>query len=244
MSDNNDAVLSQENVSVNEVNQPSGEIQSDAQNSEQGNKIPESVPYDRFAEVNREKNELRQKYEEQIALTNQYAQSTTDYINQQQNTQPVQEPQIETVDDVMSYINSKIEERVKPIEQQRFVESYENNVKSWFNQDKQANEIKDQIDSYYTNLPDYRQQSIVDAVSRGDVSVLNEIKNTVMLQHNNNLKSMANESVANDINKMVSPQSKKVIRDGEPSMNDLINEGAKTGNFDQFFSAFSQKAFQ
>ncbi len=242
MSDNNVDVMGGESVQVNEVNDQPEAVQDQAQDSVQENKVPESVPYDRFSSVNAEKNELKQKLEQANALNQQLSQNMNQYL-ESQNTQATQEPEMpETVEDVMSFINKEIDNRVKPIEEQRLRENITNNVNNYFSQDKEAAAVKDQMDQYYDNLPSYRQQAILDSVSRGDVSVLNEIKHTVALQHNTNLKNMATESANNEANKTLTPGANKIVRETAPGMNDLISEGKKTGNFDNFFSQFVNQA--
>jgi hypothetical protein len=238
MSDANVDVMGGETVTVNEVNKPTEATQEIANDSGQENNVPEAIPYERFSKVNNEKNELKQQLEEQRILNTQLSQNVNQYLESQQ-AQNVQEPKVpETVEDVMSFINQEIDNRVKPIEEQRKQETYANNVNNFFASDKDAGNIRSEIDQYYNSLPSYRQQGIVDSVSRGDMSVLNEIKNTVMLQHNNNLKTMASNAVASDASKTLSPSANKVTRDVQPGLGDLAAEGAKTGNFNDFFSSF------
>jgi len=240
MSDNNVDVMGGEAVVAPEVNQPAEQSSDQVQDSGQESKAPEAVPYDRFSQVNSEKNDLKKKLEEQRSINNQLSQNVNQYLETQnaQVTQATQDPQIETVDDVMSYINKEIDNRVKPIEDQRKQETYVNNVNNFFTGDKEASGMRDQIDTYYNNLPSYRKEGIVDAVSRGDVSVLNELKHTVAMQHNNNLKNMATESVQADIGKTLSPNANKVVREQQASSSSLIAKGKKEGNFGEFFSQF------
>jgi hypothetical protein len=237
MTDDNVDVMGGETVVVGEVNQPEAQEADLAQDSEQSNNAPEAVPYERFSQVNAEKNTLKQELEQQRALNNQLSQNVNEYL-ESQKTQNVEPSPIETVDDVMSFINKEIDNRVKPIEEQRKQETYVNNVNNFFSSDKEASGIRDQIDSYYNNLPSYRKEGIVEAVSRGDVSVLNEIKNTVAMQHNINLKNMASEAVSNTSAKTLSPNANKVVRETAPGLSDLVSQGKKEGNFDGFFSQY------
>jgi len=224
---------------IEDVNQPTDESQSDSQSSSESSKVPETVPYDRFSEVNSEKNVLKKKYDEQVALNNQLSQNVNQYLESHKSPD-VTTPQIESIDDVVSYINKEIDSKVKPIEQKRLQETYVNNVNNYFSGDKQASEIRDQIDQYYNNLPSYRQESIYDAVSRGDVSVLDELKATVSMKHNSNLKSMADEAVVTESTRTIAPNTNKVIRDSKPGLSDLISKGKKEGNFGNFFTQFVQ----
>ena len=232
-----DVVAVSENSEVNQGNE------APANPSEQDSQVPTSIPYERFSEVNNEKNELKKKYEEQLSINNRMSGQVTEYLDSVNSTSKEAEaPQIETIDDVMNYIKNEVDSRVKPIEQERKTESYVNNVKNFFANDKEASELRTEIDQYVGNLPSYRKESILTSVSNGDISVLNEIKHTVAQNSNANIKKMVSDSANADINKTLTPGTSKVTRETKSSTGDLISKGKKDGNFQDFFSSFVQSS--
>lgn len=240
MSESNVDVMGSEGTTGAEVSAPVESNQQETPNSGVESNVPESIPYERFSKINSEKNEYKKMYEDQLNLTSQLTQNVNSYL--EQNTQePSNVPNIETIDDVTKYIQQEVENRVKPIEEQRVAEVYKNNVENFFNTNKDASEIRTQIDDYFDKAPDYEKKYIVEAVTNGHVSVLNDLKNKVALQHNQIIKNMASESVANESKSTMTPTSNKIVRDQQPGMSDLIKSGKENSNFSNFFSAFVQE---
>lgn len=231
-------------VAEPEVNQSAGTegVPEQAQSSEQVNNIPETVPYDRFSQSIAEKNEIKRKYEEQVALNNELSRNVNQYLETQVSQNTVEQPNFETIDDVTRYIDSQVENRVKPIEEQRKQEKYINNINSYFSSNGEAAGLRAQIDQYYDRLPTYRKEAIVESVSRGDVTVLDELKSYVALQHNNNVQNMANESAMSDVNRTMVPNANRIVRETPPGMGDLISKGKETGNFGSVFQQLAKNS--
>ena len=235
-------VMGSDPIVATEVNEQAEETQSEFPDSGKENSVPETVPYNRFSEVNARKNELEKQSIEDQALIKSLSQNVNEYLETNKAPESNEDPQIETIDDVMSYINKAVDSRVKPIEEQRLIETYTNNVESFFSSNKDAESMRGQIDEYYNNLPSYRRESIVTAISKGDTSVLNEIKNTVALQHNKNITNMTQEAVLNDATRTMSPNASKIVKESKPGFSDLIKKGKETGNFDSVISQFIMDA--
>lgn len=240
MSEDNNSVdeYGSEPISSIEVNQEPAQAENE-QDSAQENKAPEAIPYERFQKVNSEKNEWKTKYDELQGNINEYLANTNrqSAYEQQNAVKETQVPEINSVEDMMQYIEKKVEERVKPIEQQRAVDMYDRTVNNFFETDAEAKALKSDIDSYYDALPNYRKKQVVEAVSFGDTSVLQEIKNTVALKKQASINNMTNQAVNADAQRTVQPSAAKVVRSGEPGFRDIMTEAKKTGNFTDVFKA-------
>lgn len=219
-----------------EVNNEAPNQEADANSSDQQQEH-NSVPYQRFQEVNAQKNEYKQQLDQTIANINEYMASQNATNQQSVQEEPV--GNIETVEDVLALVDKKVQEKIAPIQKQRQDEMYTNTVKSYFSSNQEASQLKDQIDSYYDSLPDYRKKSIYEAVSFGDTSVLDEIKNTVSVQHNSNLMDMTNSAVAKDVAMAASPQNTKKNVVNQPTLTDIKDSGKKSGDFGSYFKAFA-----
>lgn len=237
MPEDNVDVMGGEQVAVNEVNQTPDASQDQAQNSEQDSAVPESVPYSRFSEVNNEKNDYKQKYDALNDNINQYLENQN---SEDQPTQQQESPEPTTVQEFKDLMIQEIDNRIKPIEKDRIQESRVNHIKNYFAQDKEASNLRPQMDDYYKNLSSHRKEAFDAAVSKGDISVLNEIKSMVSSQHGSNLKNMANDAAVLESNKTFSPSANKVTRDTKLGTSQLVEAGKKDGNFSPFFSQFIQ----
>jgi hypothetical protein len=204
---------------------------------------PESIPYDRFSQVNKEKNEIKAKYDELQANVNEYLSNSNRQSAQDQETanSVANLPNIDTVEDLLSHLDQRVEaqvqERLKPIEEKTRQDAYVSNVESFFNSTGATQEERSEMDSYFDSLPDYRKKSVVDAVSLGDTTVLNEIKSFVTSQKAQNLQGLTNQAVSDDANRVSQPASTKVVRAGNPSFSDKMDAARKTGDFTSVFES-------
>lgn len=234
--ENNINVMGSEPISSIEVKE---EATQDvvADDSNQQNKVPEAIPYDRFQQVNSEKNEYKQKYDELQGQISEYLR--THNATAQNNVD--EEPVIEDIKDLTAYMDRKVQEYVAPLQQQQLQQNYNSNLENFFASDLKAKELKEEIDSYYRGLPENDRINIANAVASGNMSRLNEIRAFVAEQRNNNLQTMANEAVQGEVNKAFSPQATKVVRQGDPTPSDLIKKGKETGNFNDFFRTLANQ---
>ena len=233
MSENVDA-MGGETVTVGEVNQPSEAVQEQAQSSEQSNKVPEAVPYDRFSQVNSEKNDYKEKYEQQVAINNEHLNNANQFMQAQ--APQAETAQIDSVEDLMKAVDLKVNEATQSYRDQQHLQSLNMNKDAYFNGNPEAKALETQILDLYKSKPTYMQAAIDHAVSMGDTSVLDEMKNTVALQHNGNVKNMANEAALKDANKTLSPTAHKVVKEtGGRTKAELLAHGKKTGDFSGIF---------
>jgi len=211
---------------VSEVKEPQ------ASNSEQANKVPDFVPYQRFSEVNSNYKKSMETIAEKDRIIEAMAANVPPQTQQPLDTG---RSEIESVDDLFSVLGEKLEEKIAPIQKELAISKFEKNTHAYFNSNPKAAELQPEIDSYFDTLSKNRQQAIVDSIALGDTSVLKELTNTVLMEKQNNLQGMANEQIQSQQNQVHSPSNTKVVKTQSVSDKDLLIDAAKTRNFDQVF---------
>ncbi len=220
--------------SLSEVQQEPA--QAEPANSEQETRDTQAVPYDRFQKVNTEKNEYKQKYEDVMNNINSYMAA-----NGAQETSQEQAP-IESMDDLMTHIDSMVSQKMAPVQQTLNEQKYTASVNGYFASNPEANEMRSDIDNYYQGLSNIRKSQVVESVLAGDTTVLDEIKNTVKLQHTTNLGNMAAQQAVDEASKAMPPSNTRITKQTDPTVNDLVDHGKKTGDFNAYFSALASTA--
>ena len=154
MTDDNVDVMGGSEIVNTEVKQENtGENQTQADSGQDKN-TPDTVPYERLSESVKQKNEFKKKYEEQLEINNNLSQSVTEYANSQiTDTQSIENKPIETIDELMGVVRQEMDDRFRPMEEKGITESYKNNVKNFFLQDKEASKIRAQMDDHYDKMP-------------------------------------------------------------------------------------------
>lgn len=211
------------------------------ENSAQANTVPETVPYNRFSEVNQEKNDLKKMYAELSQNVNQYIQDQNRREDEKKEAAEI--PHMETVEDVLDFVKKNVTQEVdkivKPMKENAEQQNYHNTLNKFFGDNPGAK--RDQIDSYFDSLPEYRRNSIAQSIKMGDTSALTEIQALVERQENQAIQQMANTATQQDTNQAFSPSQSRVVRTGEPTLQDKMAKMKETGDTRSVFEELAQR---
>lgn len=211
------------------------------------NQIPQAqsnyVPYDRFAQVIAERNELKQALQ-----SGQVRPELQRFTQVQQTPQGIQPQSIGTVDDLLTAVSQMVENklsqtyesRIKPVEEYVYRTQHGANLERYFS-DPARSSVRQEMEAYYRQLDPQSQQFIDAQVLRGNTNWLDTIHAQVLSQKGMVAQQQATQSVQGMANVAQQPQPFRVIRQGEPTFEDIKQNALQTGNFKDVFKAISPK---
>lgn len=196
------------------------------------------VPYDRFAEVNAERNQLK----EQVNQLVHQVQSISQNLQQKEQPQPnPATPAIETIEDLVAYVKQNVESDLKPVKETLRLEKIARGVESYFASNAEAAQLRNAMDEYTANIPEYRKAMILDSIERGDRSVMDEIFYTVKSRTSTNSQSRAAANARSEAASIGVNSSMRTIPRTAPTSGDLIRKGIETNDFSEYFSKFASQ---
>lgn len=194
-----------------------------------------SVPYNRFKEVNDEKNKTAEE--------NAHLKGQLEAFNRQAETKVEAEPEQDmgdlTVDSFKSEMEKGFQERIdsaiKPLQEKALAQTYNQNVNSFLHSNPEAKEVWDQIQDYTEKLSDKQKRHVVESVVDGDLTPLRQIFHTVKSEHNSQTSKMANDQVKEDVNRTFSPRPVRT-RKVETTTAETIKTAKETGDFSPYWN--------
>ena len=197
-----------------------------------------TVPYNRFKEVNEEKNKAAEE--------NAYLKGQLEALNNQAEPQGESEPEQDmgdlTVDSFKSEMEKgfqkKIDEAMKPLQEKALAQTYTQNVNSFLHSNPEAKEVWDQIQDYTNKLSDKQKRHVVESVVDGDVTPLRQIFHTVKSEHTSQTDQMVKDQVKGEVNQTFSPRPIRT-RKTEASTADVIKNAKDTGDFSPYWKALA-----
>lgn len=201
----------------------------------QAQQNPQYIPYDRFKQV--------------IDQRNQYQAELQKLATQQQGyTDTTPQSGINTVDDLLGLVEQKLdarlnkvyEEKLKPVESYVHATQFNANVERYFSDQSKA-AVRQDMDAYTATLDPDTQQLLVKQIRSGNTQLLDAIYYQVAAQRGANVQTQTTQNVASMANMAQQPQPFRVIRQGEPTFDDIKQNALQTGNFKDVFKAMSPK---
>jgi hypothetical protein len=211
------------------------------QNPEMGQNIEQiqpqaqgAIPYSRFKEVIAQKNELANK----IA---QYEQM----LNQPQAQNPGQS-QVNTVDDLLGVVdklveqklNQAYEQKLKPVESYMQSTQFNSNVERYFGDPAKA-QVRAEMDAYTATLDPQSQQFLKQQIMAGNTRMLDAIHYQILAEKGQFVQQQANQQAQGMASIAQQPQPFRVVRQGDPTLQDIKQNALQSGNFKNFFAAIS-----
>jgi hypothetical protein len=220
------------------------------QNPEMGQNIEQTVqpqsqgaiPYSRFKEVIGQKNELAAKIAqyEQI-LANQA-------VQQPAYQQPQSAPQINTVDDLLGVVQSLVDQKLnqayetklKPVEGYMQNSQFTSNVERYFSDPAKA-QVRAEMDAYTASLDPQSQEFLKQQIRVGNTRMLDAIHYQILAEKGQSVQQQANQQAQGMANIAQQPQPFRVVRQGDPTLQDIKQNALQSGNYKNFFAAIAPK---
>lgn len=216
----------------NQVAQPVN--QPVAQPQEQVQQAPQAIPYDRFASVIAERNQLR----------DQLNQVATQMVQAQpQPSTPVQG--INTVEDLLSVVEQKVSARLgdaertrlQPLENQLKDYRFQNTVEGYFASSPEKAQLRADMDAYTASLTPQEQAFLKDSIANGRTQWLDNIYHSVATQRQNSLVNQATQQSQQVAGIAQTPTQYRTMGQVEPTLGDKINHAKQTRDWSSVFQS-------
>lgn len=199
---------------------------------EQQPSMPQSIPYSRFAEVVAQKNAA-------LEQLNQYQQM------QAQQPQQSSQGRLETVDDLFSAVDQKVQRkleeayqaRLAPLEQGMKDYRFQGTIENYFASSPDKAQLRADMDAYTATLTPQEQNFLKESIAQGRTQWLDNIYYTVATQKQNSLVNQASRQNQQSAGFAQSPQQFRTIGAVEPTLGDKIQNAKQTGKWNDVFAS-------
>jgi hypothetical protein len=240
-----------------EINNTEGGIATDGAELLDSSIEPIQEPQEKSGtELDTLKNQIAQLSEQNQKLFNQISQFAQQQPIVQPNTQPQSNEDypkpgnIENVDQLLEYnkkvadyvAKKSVQEAMTPLMTKLAQQTLEQNVNSFFMQNPEANNLKTEINGYYSQLPAQRKNYIAQSLANGDTSVLNEMYAAVALKNKNTTSQQINTQIEHET-KMSSGTAGYRQPSRIDTKNTIFEEAKKTGNYRPIFDKLAAQQY-
>ena len=208
-----------------------------------------SVPYDRFAQVNAQKNEAVRETEalKGKVVSMQEQLNALAVKNSDPNGDLGEMPEFDSVPDLVKYMDKRVEERVsqvlEPMQQQTKQANVASAIGQYFADNKDAAKIQTQMDDYTKTFSEGRRNSFVDAIGRGDTSVLDEVYYATAAKNRSQVQTQLNKQAQTEANTVSEPANFRSYPKKAPSAEDLIESAKKRNDFSDVWQNLAKKTY-